>query len=312
MSERPPQVPLQLLKIESPIPLYQQLREQLELRARQLGAEQPLPTQKELCELFGVSRITVRQALAQLIADGVVRRRRSRGPLYFQPRVHQRLTRLRGFFTDDLLAAGLHNRTHVRSVRRVKDARAADLLRVGEAEELFRVERLHEADGAPTAIQVSYVPVATYPGLDRLDLSQSLFALLEQVTGEQITHAVQRMSVRRASTEESLVLHTGRYDPVIQVERVSFSASGQPIEYFSCALPAALYDFVMELDVTATSGQGTAEVLERAMGQGSLDGWAARSMPAKGWATARPRAKAARRTEVPASAAHQGEPRSQP
>lgn len=283
-------VPLQLLKMESPVPLYQQLREQLEARARQeLGGDKPLPTEKELCELFGVSRITVRQALSQLIADGVVRRRRSRGRLYFQPRVHQRLTRLRGFFADDLLAAGLHSRTHVRSVRRVSDAHAAELLRLDRADALFRIERLHEADGAPTALQVSYVPVAIGAGLDRLDLSQSLFALLEEVSGEPITHAVQRMSVRRASSEEGLVLHTGRYDPVIQVERVSFSASDRPLEYFSCALPAPLYDFVMELQLQDGSPHGTAEVLERAVGNGTLDGWAVKGPGATGRNVARGR-----------------------
>ncbi|MGH9104833.1 MAG: GntR family transcriptional regulator, partial [Acidimicrobiales bacterium] len=249
---------------------------------QELATDQPLPTQKELCELYGVSRITVRQALLQLIADGLVRRRRSRGRLYFQPRVHQRLTRLRGFFADDLLAAGLHSRTRVCSVHRVTDAHAAEMLRVGEADELFRVERLHEADGAPTATQVSYVPVAIDAGLDRRDLSQSLFTLLEQVTGESITHAVQHVSVRRASTEETFVLHSGRYDPVIQVERVSFSASDRALEYFSCTLPAALYDFVMELDLKDGSPQGTAEVLESPMEQRSLDGWAARTAQTKG------------------------------
>jgi GntR family transcriptional regulator len=274
-----------LLKIESPVPLYQQLREQLEARARELGPDQPLPTQQELCELFGVSRVTVRQALSQLMADGVVRRRRSRGRLYFQPRVHQRLTRLRGFFTDDLLAAGLHSRTHVRSVRRLKDPHVSELLRLSEAAELFRVDRLHEADGAPTAIQVSYVPVAINPGFDRFDLSQSLFTLLEQLSGTPITHAVQRMSVRRASTEESLALRTGRYDPVIQVERVSFNASDRPLEYFLCALPAALYDFVMDLELNDAGSQGTVEVLEQAVGQRSLHSWVAPRAGAKERAT---------------------------
>ena len=274
MSEHHSQAQLQLLKMESPVPLYQQLREQLEARARELGPDEPLPTQEELCEQFGVSRITVRQALSQLLADGVVRRRRARGRLYFQPRVHQRLTRLRGFFADDLLAAGLHSRAHVRSVRRIKDPYVAELLRLDETDELFRVERLHEAEAAPTALQVSYVPVAIYPALDRLDLSQSLFALLEQRSGQPITRAVQRMSVRRASTEEILVLHTGRYDPVIQLERVSYNANDRPVEYFSCALPGALYDFVMELGLTGESPQGMPEVLEHAVGQGSPDSWA--------------------------------------
>lgn len=276
MSEPGQQVTLQPLKIESPVPLYQQLREQLEDLARHLGTDQPLPTQEELCNLFGVSRITVRQALSQLIADGVVRRRRSRGRLYFQPRVQQRLTRFRGFFVDDLLAAGLHSRTHVCSVVRVKDTRVAGLLKVPATDELFRIEQLHEADGVPTAIQVSYVPVAIDPALDRLDLSESLLTLLEQVIGRPITGAMQYMSVRRATGEESTALHTGRYDPVIQVDRVSFDRTERPIEYFSCVLPAALYDFVVELGLRVGSLDCTAEVLEKRVGQQAPDDWAAR------------------------------------
>lgn len=276
MSEPGRQVNLQPLEIESPVPLYQQLREQLEDLARRVGTDQPLPTQEELCNLFGVSRITVRQALSQLLADGVVRRRRSRGRLYFQPRVQQRLTRFRGFFVDDLLAAGLHSRTHVCSVVRVKDARIAGLLEVAATDELFRIERLHEADGVPTALQVSYVPVAISPALDRLDLSESLLTLLEEVTGKAITGAMQHLSVRKATGEESTALHTGRYDPVIQVDRVSFDRTERPIEYFSCALPAALYDFVMELGLRVGSLDHTAEVLEKRIGQQTADDWAAR------------------------------------
>lgn len=84
----------------SPVPLYHQVRRTIEglIQVGGFQANQYVPIEEELSRMFGVSRITVRQAIAEMIEDGLLYRRRPRGRLHVAPpKVHQRLTRLRGF-----------------------------------------------------------------------------------------------------------------------------------------------------------------------------------------------------------------------
>jgi len=234
----------------SPVPLYHQLRLRLEewARSRPAGSDECLPTEAELSEIFGVSRITVRQALASMLTDGVLYRRRARGPIFLAPpKVHQRLTRLRGFFTDDLLAAGLEPSTRVLSpVERLPADTFAERLQLDKSDTIFKVERLHEGSGEPMALQASYVPESVCPNLDRLDCSRSIFKLLRE-SGRPIANAIQRVRVRPASRREREVLILGRQAEVIDVERLSVDPDGVPVEYFAAALRTDRYDFVMEL-----------------------------------------------------------------
>lgn len=238
-----------LLDRTSPVPLYHQLRLALEewARSRQPGGDECLPTEAELSAMFGVSRITVRQAVASMLADGVLYRKRARGRIFLAPqRVHQQLTRLQGFFSDDLLAAGLEPSTRVLSVERLAADALAERLQVEKSAAVFKVERLHEGNAEPIALQASYVPEAVFPDLDRLDCSRSIFSLLQE-SGRPIARAIQRVSVRPASKRERQILILSRYAEVIDVERLSIDPRGVPVEYFAAALRTDRYDFVMEL-----------------------------------------------------------------
>ena len=235
---------------DSPVPLYEQVRAGIERWIHEVAAaEDEIPNEAQLGELFGVSRITVRQALSLLVADGVLYRQRSRGPLHVAPRrVRQQLTRLHGFFTDDVLRAGMDSHTRVLHSGTSHDVRAAGLLGLAPGDDLLRVERLHIGDGSPTALQVSYLPARLYPGLLSFDLSQSLLALIEDRYGRSVTRGVQRLRARPPVPHERDLLRLAPRGFVVEVERVSYDKHGQALEYFSCVLPAERYDFTMDLD----------------------------------------------------------------
>ncbi len=235
----------------SPVPLYHQVRQSVE-RSIQQGTYQPnecVPTEEELAQLCGVSRITVRQAIAEMIEDGALYRQRPRGRLYVSPpRIHQRLTRLRGFFSEDMLTAGLEPRTVVLSVTTVHGERVAALLGCAPDAPIFRVERLHEGNGEPLALQTSYIPAAVCRDLDHHDLSQSLFRLIEEAYHEPITRAVQHIRVRETTRHEATVLRHTSHAYVLQVDRTSYAADATAVEHFTCTLRADRYDFTMDLD----------------------------------------------------------------
>lgn len=240
----------------SPVPLYEQVRAGLERWIGEATAvEDEVPNETRLGELFGVSRITIRQALSLLVADGVLYRRRSRGPLYVAPRrVHQQIARLHGFFTDDVLSAGMDSQTVVLHVGCAHDARAAQLLDRLADNALWRAERLHIGDGTPMALQVSYLPAGLFPDLAGFDLSRSLLALIEDRYGRRVARAAQRLRARRPVPRERTLLRLPPSGFVVEVERVSYDQRDVAVEYFSCVLPAERYDFTIDLSADEPAG----------------------------------------------------------
>jgi GntR family transcriptional regulator len=234
-----------MLDQESPVPLYHQLRQALEQtwRAR-FGAEDELPTERDIMGQFQVSRITVRRALDDMMADGVIHRPRPRGRLHFAPvKVRQQLNRLRGFFSDDALSAGHHPSTRVLQVGQVVWPEANRLLRLERGAVCFRIARLHESDGKPLSYQVSFIPSRHCPDLMLSDLSRSLLHMMEARYGRRAQHAEQRLAAREATTEETAILQLARRSYVFEVDRLSYDEEGEAIEYFTSVLDAARYEF---------------------------------------------------------------------
>jgi GntR family transcriptional regulator len=234
----------------SPIPLYHQLREALERswRAR-FTAEDELPTERDIMNRFGVSRITVRRALDEMMADGVIHRPRARGRLRFAPvKVRQQLNRLRGFFADDALAAGHHPSTRVLEVAQGRWPEANRLLQLDRHASCYRIARLHESDGRPLSYQISYIPAAHCPDLVLSDLSHSLLQMMEARYGRRVQHAEQRLAAREATAEETKLLQLPRRGHVFEVDRLSYDQHGDAIEYFSSVLDVARYEFHTTLD----------------------------------------------------------------
>jgi GntR family transcriptional regulator len=250
-----------LLDQSSPVPLYHQLRQALEQRWRaNFGAEDELPTEREIMDRFQVSRITVRRALDEMIADGVIHRLRARGRLRFAPvKVRQQLNRLRGFFSDDALAAGHHPSTRVLEVAQGVWPEANRLLRLARGTVCYRIARLHESDGKPLSYQVSFIPSRHCPDLMLSDLSHSLLQMMEARYGRRAQHAEQRLAAREATAEETAILHLPRRSHVFEVDRVSYDEHGDAIEYFTSVLDVARYEFHTSLQ---TEG-GDADAGER-------------------------------------------------
>jgi GntR family transcriptional regulator len=234
-----------VLNPESPVPLYHQLRQALETswRAR-FTPEDELPTEQDIANEFHVSRITVRRALDELIADAVVRRPRPRARLRLSPaRVRQQLNRLRGFFSDDALAAGHHPCARVLGVEEGVWPEANRLLQLPDDATCYRISRLHESGGRPLGHQLSFVSCASCPDLTHHDLSTSLLHLLESQYGRRAASAEQRLAAREATKDEAALLQLPRNCHVFEVDRLSFDEHGRPIEYFVSVLDIARFEF---------------------------------------------------------------------
>lgn len=250
--------PAKTLDASSPVPLYHQLRQALEASWRQrFGPDDELPTEFEIIGEYGVSRITVRRALDDMIADGIIYRPRSRGRLRWAPvRVQQQINRLRGFFSDDALASGHYPSTRVLEFAQGTWPQASRYLRLAGDAQCYRISRLHESDGKPLSHQVSWIPCSVCPTISLADLSGSLFQMLEARCGVKITAAEQKLVAREGAPDELALLQLPPRSHVFEIDRVSYGPDGTPVEYFVSILDVTRYEFLSSLNAGADASKG--------------------------------------------------------
>lgn len=246
----PAETPAELLDQNGPMPLYHQLRQALEQSWKgNYGAEDDLPTEQEVMDRFKVSRITVRRALDDMMADGVIYRPRARGRLRWAPaKVKQQLSRLRGFFTYHALAAGHRPSTRVLEFGQGSWPEANRLLGLPADAVCYRIARLHESEGKPLSHQISFIPRQEGPDPSLSDLAGSLLRMIEAQTGRAAGHAEQRLSAREATAQEAALLQLPPRSHVFQVEWVVYDQQAKPMEYFISTLDISRYEFLSSID----------------------------------------------------------------
>src|SRR5579863_3841722 len=157
----------------SPIPLYFQVESDVRRRieAGEWHEGTQIPTESELCGLYGTSRITIRQAISKLVAEGLLVRERGRGTFVREQRITVGGRKLTSF-TEEVAKLGLKAGSRVLSmaVERCPDE-VASRLHIEEGSDVTAVRRLRLSDGQPLAIQTAYLPSRRFPELEKIDLA---------------------------------------------------------------------------------------------------------------------------------------------
>ncbi|WP_018658122.1 GntR family transcriptional regulator [Actinomadura flavalba] len=169
----------------APLPKYLQLRAILleMIEQERLGPDAPVPSERELCRRFGVSRMTVRQAVDQLVAEDRLRRIPGVGTFVARPKVQ--MPKELVSFTEDMRARGLRPASRDLGARTVPaDAEIARLFGVDPGTPVHQIERLRLADGEPMAVERSHILAAFAPDLpERRTPEGSLFRELQDEYG---------------------------------------------------------------------------------------------------------------------------------
>lgn len=236
---------------DSRLPLYCQLKAELERRiasgAWKAGAR--VPSERELCVAYDISRITVRQAIAELVVEGRLTRQQGRGTFVAQPRIQQHLTALTGF-SQDIQARGQRPGSRVIRIERVRPTAAArralglDELTAGA----ILLARLRTADGEPMAVETAYLPADRCEAVltARLD-SQSLYELLGRECGIVPTRAEQQIVATACPATEARLLGVRPGSPALRITRTTYSKDGQPFEYVESYYRGDIYVFHVDL-----------------------------------------------------------------
>lgn len=219
---------------DSHTPYYRQLYDILreELANGKWSPGERMPSETELIEQYGVSRITVRQSLDMLVKDGWVFRRRGRGTFAAQPTIQQALTRIISF-TEDMQQRGLTPGTCVLASRlEPSSSDIAKRLNIAPGSELAVLERLRLADGEPMSLEISRLVHQLCPGILEGDYARTpLHEALRDRADIRLVRATQAIRAVAATKEMAGILAVPVKAPLFYIERVSFSQYGVPVEY---------------------------------------------------------------------------------
>jgi GntR family transcriptional regulator len=215
----------------SPVPLYLQIEEELRglVKSGELPALSRVPSENELTERFSVSRMTARKALDRLVADGILFRRPGKGTFVAPPKIShgpsQQLS-----FSAAMRALGLRHDTRVLEAGLMPAPQPiASALGVRGGTPVVVVRRLRLVEGEPVAIHFSHLP-PTYANLLDGDLRGSLTDLMLSA-GARVAHSRDTVEAVVAAAEEARLLGVSIGAPLIRIEGVAFSSSGEPLRY---------------------------------------------------------------------------------
>jgi GntR family transcriptional regulator len=220
----------------SPLPLHVQVKQALKDQIVG-GAWKPgdlIPGDLELCSELGVSRTTVRQALAELARDGWVVRERGRGTFVAPPKLTERaVERLSGFF-EDMVALGYPPVSQVlRQAARPSDEQIAARLNLKPGTRVVEIERLRFVEDEPVVLTTTYLPEALAPGLETADLTRrSLYEYLETECGLSLARGQRTIEAVAADARQARLLRVRKGAPLVFLQSVSYLADGRPIEYY--------------------------------------------------------------------------------
>ena len=229
-------------------PLYMRLRRVLDemIANGRLDQGHALPTERDIAEMTGLSRVTVRKAVDDLVKSGQLMRRRGSGTFVASHigRVEQSLSKLTSF-TEDMARRGLITRS-VWLNRGVYSPSPDETMALGLTidDRVARFERLRIAADTPLAIERAAIASEYMP--DPETVTSSLYEALGRRRARPY-RATQRISARNVDDEDARLLDIAVGDAVLQIERVSYLASGRAIEFTRSIYRGDAYDFVAEL-----------------------------------------------------------------
>ncbi|WP_432843030.1 GntR family transcriptional regulator [Dactylosporangium sp. CA-092794] len=203
------------------------------IRDRGLAPGERLGGERDLAQTFGVSRSSVRQALATLERTGAVRRVPGRGGGTFVglPKVDRDLSRIVGV-PQLLRRQGMHAGTRVLGTALVMaDTPTAAALDLPEGSHVFDIVRIRLADGEPMSLEHARLPAARFPGLLELPLVGSLYDLLAENFDTRPDTAIENIEIVLADADEAGVLGLAKDAPLLSVVRTTRDADGVPFEY---------------------------------------------------------------------------------
>jgi GntR family transcriptional regulator len=241
------------------VPNYYRLESHLResLRNGALRPGDPVPPESSLCQQFGVSRTTVRQALSRLVYEGLITRHRGRGSFVAEPRLEHSKPFLS--FEEEMRARGATTGIKLLDMRtEPAHGRVAENLGIAEGAPVVVLERLRFVNGQVVGYEIRYLPTRIGEALTAEEIhNQPLVPALRRILGKARTRLSLRVTASVARRNEARVLETKVGAPVLIREHTWYFEPEGPMQYGKSVFRGDRYQ--MSVDFTAAPHGQTTE-----------------------------------------------------
>lgn len=234
------------------IPYYVQLASIIRDQIRR-GIWKPgdlLPSEADLGSMYDISRTAVRQALDELVAEGLVEKEKGKGSFVAHPRTAQFIVQeIRGF-NEEMTSSGFTVQTTILEQSKVHAPKhVSDALEIPPKSPAVLIERVRSVDNTPIVHVVTYLPYPKFAPLKTMDLSDaSLYSILAQRFGVIPTGGRRQIDAVAAAREKSELLKVEIGSPLLRMSAVNMDQGGTPFEYFRAWYRGDLASF--DIDVS--------------------------------------------------------------
>ncbi|MFY0759576.1 GntR family transcriptional regulator [Metabacillus dongyingensis] len=239
-----------MIQKNSPLPIYYQLEEGIKeaIQQQELIPGEMIPSEREYAEKYGISRMTVRQALSNLVNDGYLYRQRGKGTFVAHQKIEQPLKGLTSF-SEDMRSRGLEPSTRVISFTEVKASHdLAAKLDLEAGAPLFELKRVRLADQLPMAYEMLYISKELAQGLTKEIAVNSIYDYVENKLGLKIQHGRQVLEASIARKTEAEMLEVAEGAPVLLIERRTTLDTNKPFEVVRSVYRADRYKFTIDME----------------------------------------------------------------
>lgn len=213
-----------------------------------LQSHQALPNERTLAADLGVSRMTLRTAMAELVAEGLVYAVHGVGTFVSEPRLSKEV--LVSSFTEDMLRRGHEPSSRVLMAQLLTaPPRIAEALGLDENAQVYNIERVRLADGVPVCLENAYFPAADMPGLLEQKLDGSIYSVLRERYERRIVRAATTVSAISLNARDAGLLGDRQRAAALRFERVTFDHRGRPLEHCITIYRSGRFDLRYTVDL---------------------------------------------------------------
>lgn len=218
-----------------PIPLYFQLKEVIleEMRNGNYKSDDLIPTEKELSDMYQISRTTVRQAITELVQEGWLYRIKSKGTFVSKPKINQTFIQALGSFNDQIIKSGRTPQTELLDFKIITaPENVAEVFHLQPKEKVIYIHRKRCADNDPIVMVKTYLPYKKCSFVMEHDLSsESLYPILSKMEETRIYMIKRIIEAVDATAYDIKNLNVNRGKAIQQFISTGYNVFEEPIEY---------------------------------------------------------------------------------
>lgn len=215
----------------SPIPVYFQLKNLIlkKIQSGEFPEGSLIPSERDLGESLNISRMTVRQALNQLVSEGLLYRQKGIGTFVSRSKIEQRNIMS---FSESVTRKGLFPSTRILFFsKEIINGEIRELLDLKASDTVYILKRLRLASGTPVGIEENYLPEKYCPNLEKQDLTSSLYKLMKEQYSHAISYVDNVIEAARPDKLEKEQLEIAGVVPVLRITGINYTESDLKLFY---------------------------------------------------------------------------------